>query len=381
MGAGALMSTWRAWLVAVAGIAFLPGELPAQSFTVTPSVTLAVVSDSNLFAQPSDPLSDVVSRMSPAIDAGYRGTRLSLFGSATIDAERFATHTSLSTPLARSHSAIDVRYQLARRLTIDADASFSTTQTPGELNLISEVTLTRAPARRIAVGPEITFQRDAVTRVSLMYAMTEDRLAGAEPTITHTATAAGERRWSRRDTARLEYVAREFDFGLEPPTRSQTVTLGWTRDLTRGASVSLGAGPRVGDGAVVPELSASLGYRATAMDLSLAYASAQTTLIGLAGAADTHSLSATAAYGRRESLRMRIAPGIIQTARAGLQARVYRMSVGASRTVGDTLSLEAGYDLTRQRGDVYAARPDEIIIRHVVVVSLAATPPPTRGSK
>ena len=375
------MSTWRAWLVAMAGIALLPGEPSAQSFTARPSVTLAVVSDSNLFAQPADPLSDVVSRMSPAIDAGYRGTRFTLLGSSTIDAERFAVHTSLTTPLARSHSAVDVRYQLARRLTIDADASFSTTQTPGELNLVSEVTLTRAPASRLAIGPAITYQRDAVTKVSLMYAMTEDRLAGAAPTIAHTATAAGERRWSRRDSARLAYVLREFDFGLEPPTRSHTVTVGWTRDLTRGASVSLGGGPRAGDGGIGPELSASLGYRAPAVELLLAYARAQTTLIGLAGAADTHTLSATAAYGRRESLRMRLAPGIMQTARAGLQARVYRLSLGASRAVGDTLSLEAAYDLTRQRGDVYAARPNEIIIRHLVVVSLAATTPPTRGPK
>lgn len=376
------MPTWRAGLVAVAGIVLLAGELSAQSsFTVKPSVTLAVVSDSNLFAQPADPRSDVVSRMSPAIDAGYRSKRFTLFGAATIDAERFAAHTSLTTPLARSHTALDVRYQPARRLTIDADASFSTTQTPGELNLVSEVALTRAPARRLAVGPALTFQRDAVTKVSLAYAMTEDRLAGAEPTIAHTATAAGERRWSRRDSARLEYVLREFDFGLASPTRSHTVTVGWTRDLTRDASVSLGAGPRVGDGAIVPELSASLAYRATAVDLSLAYARAQTTLIGLAGAADTHSLSATAAYGRRESLRMRLAPGIMQTARAGLQARVYRLSLGASRNVGDALSLDAAYDLTRQRGDVYAARPNEIIIRHVVVVSLAAATPPTRGLK
>ena len=103
---------------------------------------------------------------------------------------------------------------------------------------------------------------------------------------------------------------------------------------------------------------------------------AQTTLIGLAGAADTHSLSAAAAYGRRDSLRVRLAPGVMQTARAGLQARVYRLSLGASRPIGGALSLEAAYDVTRQRGDVYAARVDETITRHVMVVSLAATTPP-----
>ena len=244
---------------------------------------------------------------------------------------------------------------------------------------LSGVALTRAPAQRIAVSPAMTYQRDAVTKGSLTYAITEDRLAGGVPTIAHVATAAGERRWSRRDTARLDYVYREFDFGLEPSTRSHTVTAGWTHDLARGASVSLGGGPRVGDGTIVPELSASLGYRAPAVDLSLAYARVQTTLIGLAGAADTDSLSAVAAYGRRDSLRVRFTPGIMQTTRAGLQARVYRVSLGASLRVAGALNLDAAYDFSRQHGDVYTARADETITRHVMVVSLAATTPPARG--
>ena len=371
------MSEWRAGLVAVLGMTLVPCEPSAQAtFTVKPSVTLAVVSDSNLFARPTDPQSDVISRVSPAIDADYFSPRLTVLGRATVDAERFDRNTSLTTLQARQQAAVDVRYQAARRLTVDAAALFSATETPGELNLLSGVTLTRARARRLAVSPAITYQRDAATKGILTYAITEDRLAGGVPMIAHAATAAGERRWSPRDTVRLDYVFREFDFGLEPSTRSHTVTAGWTRGLTRRASLSLGGGPRVGDGTIVPELSASLGYRAPAVNLSLAYASAQTTLIGLAGAADTHSLSAAAACGRRDSLRVRLAPGVMQTARAGLQARVYRLSLGASYPIGDALNLEAVYDVTRQRGDVYVPRLNEIITRHLIVVSLAATTPP-----
>ncbi len=96
------MSAWRAGLVAVLGMALVPCAPSAQAtFTVKPSVTLAVVSDSNLFARPTDPQSDVVSRVSPAIDAEYRSPRLTVLGRSTVDAERFAG-TPASRPFRRA---------------------------------------------------------------------------------------------------------------------------------------------------------------------------------------------------------------------------------------------------------------------------------------
>jgi hypothetical protein len=375
---GALMSAWRAGIAAVLGLALVPLESSAQAtFTVKPTLTFAVVSDSNLFARPTGRGSDVISRLTPAVEAEYRNRRLTVLGRSAVDAERFDRHISLTTVQARQQAAVDVRYRAARRLTVDAAASFATTQTPGDLNLVSGVTLTRTRARRLAVSPALTYQHDPATRAIVTYAITEDRLAGAVPMLAYALAAAGERRRSPRNTVRLDYVFREFDFGVEPLTRSHTVTAGWTRGLTRGASLSLSGGPRIGDGTIVPELSVSLGYRAPAADLSIEYASAQTTLVGLAGAADTHRLSAAAAYGRRDSFRVRFAPGVMQTARADRHARVYRLSVGASYPMGGTLSLEAAYDVTRQHGDVYAPRVNETITRHLMIVSLTATTPPT----
>ena len=72
-----------------------------------------MVSDSNLFCGPADRQSDVIARVSPAIDAEYRSTRLTLLGRYTVDAERFAEHASLTTPRARQQAAVDVLYRPA----------------------------------------------------------------------------------------------------------------------------------------------------------------------------------------------------------------------------------------------------------------------------
>ena len=168
----------------------------------------------------------------------------------------------------------------------------------------------------------------------MKYAFTEDRLAGAAPIAAHAATMTGERQVSRRDSARVDYIFRAFDFGSEGSTRSHTVTVGWTRGLTRRASLTAGGGPRVGDGTLTPELSASVSYRLEAADLSIGYARTQTTLIGLAGAADTHSVVGEP--------RVRPAPTHCAsgshpascTPRARLcEARVYRLGIGVSRPI------------------------------------------------
>ena len=149
----------------------------------------------------------------------------------------------------------------------------------------------------------------------------------------HTATLTGERHVSRRDAARVDYIFRAFDFGSEGSTRSHVVTVGWTRSLTRRASLTAGGGPRMGDGALTPELSASVSYRLEAADLSIAYARTQTTLIGLAGVGRHRqpSLPAAVVSAGLTALRIRIAPGVMQTRAPALEARVYRLGIGVSR--------------------------------------------------
>jgi len=118
-----------------------------QMFRLNPSVSVTEVYDSNLFFTPSDRQGDSIWRVSPAIEPEYRSMPWTMVGRLTLDAERFAAHPELNTIQAREHAALDLRYRPAPRWTFGTVTEFSKTQTPGELNVLTAVTLARANAR------------------------------------------------------------------------------------------------------------------------------------------------------------------------------------------------------------------------------------------
>lgn len=367
------------WIpLAVLGAALVPCAPTAQSFHIIPSVDVATVADSNLFVRAADRQADVIARVSPAVDVAYRSTRLTLAGRYSVDAERFAEHSTLSTSRARQQAAGDLVYRPGRRLTIGSAASFFATQTPGELNTAAGLMLARADAVRLTLSQTMTYQQDAVTQGTVRYSFVEDRLAGRPPLAAHTAILTGARQLSRRDDGRVEYAFRAFDAGLEGWTQAHVLTAGWTRRLTRRTTLAAAVGPRLADRTLAPEASGSVAYHLEAADLSLEYTRTQTMLVGLPGAADASSLSATVASGRPAAFRLRITPGVIHTTRDDLDAVVYRLGVELSRPIAGGLTVHAGYEATLQQGDVYAATPAPPLERHVVTVRLAATPPARR---
>jgi hypothetical protein len=345
-----------------------------QMFRLNPSISVTEVYDSNLFFTPSDRQGDSVFRVSPAIEPEYRSMPWTVLGRLALDAERFTAHPELNTIQAREHAALDIRYRPAPRWAVGAATEFSKTHTPGELNVLTAVTLARANASRLAIRPSAMYDFDAVTQGKLEYSYTDDRLAGSLRLRAQTATVSVDRHTSPRDTASLGYSVRQFLFGSDDQTTSQVLSVGWTHSMTPLASLTLQGGPRVSDGVPAPELSASLRYRVRLGDLELTYSREQTTLIGLAGTVDTHGLAATATYRPRRSIQMRMAPGMFRSARVGTSAQVYRVAFGMAGSIGRWLSLDASYDMNLQHGDVYAARPLDRIARHVAQIRVVASP-------
>jgi hypothetical protein len=342
----------------------------AQGFSVSPSFGISEMYDDNLFYRPAAE-GDTITRVSSRVDARY-GSELQTFSARYgLDSDRFAHHTDLTTVQARQDAGFEEQYHVTRRLSFNGAAAFIETETPAELNVATALTPSRARAQRLMLHPSATYQFGPMTSTTIAYTAAQDRMLGVR-LLTQTATAVIEHHTSARDAVRWEYSYQNHLFdGIERKT-SQALTAEWTRELTRVTSLSIGGGPRFTDGALSPDAAVSLRHKMRIGEATLGYAHTQTTLIGLVGIADTHSVTARVSGEPRSGLQLRLEPGLLRTTQTDLASTVYRVSFAGVQPVGRRFAIEASYDLNLQHGSIYAAQSVETIGRNVIVLRLVA---------
>jgi hypothetical protein len=364
--------------VALAFVLLHAGTAPrpacAQSvFQVRPLMATAQFYDSNLFVTPMDRQSDFITRVSPGVLSEYRSPLLDLRGRYTLDIDRFANHPELSGTDARRHGAIDFSYHPTRRAALAADAEYSTTHTPSELNTTTGLSLSRAWAERVAAHSSFTRQFDRSSVGTVDYRFTQDRVAGGIEILTHAATIGANHRLSLRDTVSADYQLQQYSFGTSALT-SHALRLGWTHGITDRSTFSIDAGPRVTNGSPTSELSASIHHQFSPGDVSLAYARTQTTAIGLVGIAETQKVSATATWRPRKTLRMQVAPAFFHSSHGVLQADVYQLSLDVTRQIVPGLSLDTAMTADVQHGGLSTILLNETIPHQNVMISLILDP-------
>lgn len=353
---------------------------PAQAqsvFQVRPLMATAQVFDSNLFFTSMDPQADFITRISPGVLSDYRSPRLALLGRYTLDVERFAEHPELSGMAARQQATITLAYHATPRVAVAADAEYSTTHTPSELNADTGLILSRAKADRAAAYTAITRHIDPATTATFDYQFTQYRVEGGGAILTHVATIGGARKVSARDTVSVDYRLHQYAVGASSPT-SHELRVGWTRAITERSTVSIDGGPRVTNGRPAAELSASVGYRLQPGDLSVAYVRTQTTAIGLTGVADLQKISATAAWSPRRTLRMQVSPIVFRTTQSESHASVYRLSVDVARQMTHVLSINAVVNADLQHGTLSPALANGTIPHQDVMIRLVVEPARSR---
>jgi hypothetical protein len=341
---------------------------------LSPVFSTTEVYDSNVFSTSTATTGDFITRVSPGLEGEYHTPRFSLLGRSVFDLERFAANPELSTAGAGQHAAINVRTDRSRRLAFALDAAVERTRTPGELSVVTGLTLARARAQHVEVHPAIVRQVNPVTEATVDYTWTDDRLAGGVATSEHRAGLAIDRHVSRRDVVDLRYGVRMFLFDRDDRLTSHAVSLGWSREITREAHLELRGGPVLTDGRPAPEVLASLRYAPGPSELSVTYARTQTTLIGVASVLDTQSMTASAARMLPKRLRIRITPGLFRTTSETLRADAARVTVEADRPVTDQVALRTTYEAAFQRGRSIAAPFANSISRHLVQFSVVAAP-------
>ena len=339
----------------------------AQSVSVVPSFGMTEVYDDNVFYRPQSE-ADTITRITPGIDARYMSQRLTVAGRYVLDADRFAAHSELSTVHGRQDGGVDAKFQSSRRMSFSGTAGFFESQTPADLNEATGLTPGRVRAQRFTLQPSATYAIDPNTEASAAYTMTSDRLAGGVSLLSQSATSTLGHRLSNRSDLKVEHVYQRYLFGMfdrAAARTSQTLTVEWTHGIDRLTSLSLRAGPRVTDGVFSPEIAASVRRHVRAGDASLSYQHTQTTLIGLAGIADTHSVTAMFSSDPHQRLTLHAGPGVLYTRQADLSSTVYRLSLSCARPVASRLSLEAAYNANFQHGNVYTGRAIDTIARNV----------------
>jgi len=361
----------------VMSTAAIPAGAAAQGvFEATPSISASQQYDSNLFSTGTNQEADFFTRVSPAIESSYATPLWRMAGQYVLDIERFANHPALTSMDARQQGSVDLRYHSTPRIIWSGNVEFWKTQTPGELNEATGLTLTRATARRVLGHASVLRHASPLTSQILDYTQTRDQLAGRTAATTHDAVARVEHHYSARDTVRVDYRFREFLFGptggeVVSTARSQVLLLGATYMMSPRTTLSLDGGPRLSDGSVRADVLASLNYRGASNTLSLAYTRTQTTVIGLAGVAETQSVTSTLSWPVWSSIRVRITPGVFQSVIGGSRVNAGMLSLALTRPVARDLAVDVDFDANAQRGAL-DFRPSTSIARHVVAIRLIA---------
>lgn len=359
-------------------LAALPGTVvnAQTTFEWRPLLSVTEAHDSNLFSTPSDPQADAIFRLTPGVESQYRSMLMTVTGRYTVDVERFARHAELSTLTARQHGTIGWHYRPTPRLALIVGGELLRTRTPGELNVESGLTFARERAQRTMAQSSLTRQFTPRTSGTLEYSWTEDRLARGFEAQMHAAAASTVRRLSLRDSVNVRYGFRRFRFASDgtgrTPVTSHSISVGWTHAITRRIRLALGGGPRVTGDAFGPELAASMETTFKSVDLSVAYARTQTTVIGVEGAADIQNLTATAVWTPRRSLQVRMSPSLFRNLAAGRRADVYMMTIGVTRPISRHLAFDVSVDRSFQSGDFLAGPAGHRIIRQTVAIRLVA---------
>lgn len=355
-------------------------DLPGWS--LTPWLRTAGVHEDNTFFIRESKLTALYLRLTPAIEARYRGPLRSLEAAYSFDTELYPDRLkALTDAFVRQQASARIESRLGPRSSLAARASYLATRRPEEVlehsGLISSRRRTESYDANLtynrALSPLIGFTADYTFRV-LDLGEPSDLRHGSRGTLN---TVGGEIsfRHSPRSVSAVDYRVQFFVGEESTPvfiaTRdfvAHVVTYRWTRHLSPRVTLRLMAGPRVSEAVrlpvvesdvaretaemgkpfrttqeLQPEILASLSYRATKTQFAVAYARSQFDAFGLLGWVNTESLELRAIYQPNPKLRIDARPGAFRNSQGLSEATSYRAYVSARLQLGRWMSLDGGW--------------------------------------
>ena len=204
---------------------------------------------------------------------------------------------------------------------------------------------------------------------------TTEKLANGSGTRAQFQTVGIDRRMSPRDLFTVDYEQGRylFDFNSKTgTTRTYTARAGWIHDVGPLTQLMLQGGPRITDGVAAPELLVSLTHRWQFMSIDVAGQQTQTTVLGYLGTVETRSVHAAFTYTPTRSFTAYAAPAVLRSARQDLEARVYRIALGARYALTPLVGIDVAYSFDSQHGAIDPLLVNGEFSHHVLSVGLTS---------
>ncbi|MGE0682809.1 MAG: oligogalacturonate-specific porin KdgM family protein, partial [Candidatus Binatia bacterium] len=341
--------------------------------------------------------SDVITRVTPGIEFGYRSEPFTLLASYDFDAEIFAKNTKLTQPQARQRGGLHFAYQPTRIWTLGFTGEYLETERPQDLNVTTGISGERERSRGYSFLPSFTYRFNPLTSALARYtysrnestqAITVDEIATTNETRNdeHEAGIVFERHLTSKDRGSLTYGFRHFisDGALltnlsgngHETSSSHLFSLGWVRELSALTTLSLRGGPRFSRGDVAPEVEGALTRRFRRGEASFAYGRTQNIAVGRSGPVETESYLGSLSYQFLSRFTLRANPAYYINNGEDTKTKVYRLDLSGVYSINPWLSLQGIYRFSfeRESGPVLRSADRGDRYRNVVFVELTAAP-------
>jgi hypothetical protein len=334
--------------------------------------------DANLFATPAsrEPTADLVTRFGPALEVGYRWVPVQMKARYELQAERYLDHPDLNKNLAYRAVAVGLGYVPNQRFSLTLDGSDVRTQVPADLNMLSQLNIGRAPARRLLVTALAAYNWSGITTISAGQRFLHENLIGLFVSDTDSSRIGIQHRTSDRSSYSVDYEYRRINFDGSPVT-SHVVTAGRTYAITPRTVLEIAAGPRFGDTGISPEITAALTRRGARGEFAITFSRTELTALGERGAIDVRRVAATGSYHLSRRLTVTGTPAYTYHVRGERRVPVYTLDVASAFEVSRQLSLVTSGRFGRQQGML--SGPYDVIPSRSLAVKLLLELPRSAG--
>lgn len=341
----------------------------AQTSYVSPAISVGVAYDDNTTSTSGATDEDVILRVTPSLEGGWRGPRGTLTALHTFDIERYKDNSQFDDLQVRRRTSVDADYRLSQRL--DFAGSVSTAASDVASELVPEVGLElgRREARRHAADAEFGYRMTERTTATFGAGWSRDDVeAGTDATAAMGSVGAAYAA-NERHTWTGDYVYRRYEFNGGGPVEAHIGLIGWETAMSPRSTLLVQAGPRYTDGETTPEVFVATTYDMLTSSLSFNFARSQSTVLGQTGLADSQSAWLTYIQQFGTDTVLQLSPSYSQLERADRSVEVARALVEARHFVSRNLSVRGSYQWSKQDGSLDALGPIELT-RNVIFVGL-----------